>query len=194
MPLAGTQGASFPFWSPDAAYVGFFANGKLQKIAVSGGTPQALASVLAARGGSWGSRDVIIYAPDSGSAIWRINADGSGATTAPDAADAGGPSTEPPRSRVRLIAFASGAKLHGNHISTGELVPFVLVMLLLGVGMWQRSSWAVLPDLGQRDWPHGGRRNTTPPSSTSRSAGCVAQRSTRPVGTKGGNQVPSCSR
>jgi eukaryotic-like serine/threonine-protein kinase len=80
MPLAGTQGASFPFWSPDAAYVGFFANGKLQKIAVSGGTPQALASVLAARGGSWGSRDVIIYAPDSGSAIWRINADGSGAT------------------------------------------------------------------------------------------------------------------
>jgi thiamine-phosphate pyrophosphorylase len=45
---------------------------------------------------------------------------------------------------INLIAFASGAKLHGNHISTGELVPFVLVMLLLGVGMWQRSSWAVL--------------------------------------------------
>lgn len=38
-----------------------------------------LASVLAARGGSWGSRDVIIYSPDSGTAIWRVNPDGSGA-------------------------------------------------------------------------------------------------------------------
>ena len=77
--LPGTQGASYPFWSPDSAYVGFFANGKLQKIAVAGGTPQALASALAARGGSWGSRDVIIYEPDAGSPIWRVNADGSGA-------------------------------------------------------------------------------------------------------------------
>jgi eukaryotic-like serine/threonine-protein kinase len=76
--LPGTQNASYPFWSPDGAYVGFFANGKLQKIAISGGTPQVLASVLAARGGSWGSRDTIIYAPDSGSALWRVNADGSG--------------------------------------------------------------------------------------------------------------------
>jgi len=78
MLLPGTQGASYPFWSPDGAYVGFFANGKLQKIAISGGTPQVLASVLSARGGSWGSRDVIIYEPNAGSAIWRVNADGSG--------------------------------------------------------------------------------------------------------------------
>jgi Tol biopolymer transport system component len=79
-PLPGTEGASFPFWSPDAAYIGFFANGRLQKIAASGGTPQVLASVLAGRGGSWGSRDVIIYSPDAASAVWRVNADGSGAT------------------------------------------------------------------------------------------------------------------
>jgi eukaryotic-like serine/threonine-protein kinase len=38
--LPGTQGASYPFWSPDGAYVAFFGGGKLQKIAVSGGTPQ----------------------------------------------------------------------------------------------------------------------------------------------------------
>ena len=76
--LPGTQGASYPFWSPDGAYVAYFASGKLLKIPVSGGPPQVLASVLAARGGSWGSRDVIIYSPDSGSAVWRVNADGSG--------------------------------------------------------------------------------------------------------------------
>jgi eukaryotic-like serine/threonine-protein kinase len=79
--LPGTEGASYPFWSPDGAYVAFFANGKLQKLAISGGTPQVLANVQAARGGSWGSRGVIIYEPDAGSPIWRVNADGSG--TAP---------------------------------------------------------------------------------------------------------------
>ena len=78
-PLAGTQGASYPFWSPDGAYVGFFAGGKLQKIAVAGGTPQPLTRVLAARGGTWGKQNVILYEPDPSSGLWKINADGSGA-------------------------------------------------------------------------------------------------------------------
>jgi Tol biopolymer transport system component len=76
--LPGTQNASFPFWSPDGASVAFFAGGKLQKVALGGGTPQVLATVLAARGGSWGSQNVIIYAPDTASGLWRVNADGSG--------------------------------------------------------------------------------------------------------------------
>jgi Tol biopolymer transport system component len=76
--LPGTQGASYPFWSPDGTYVAFFANGKLQKMAISGGTPQVLAIALAGRGGSWGSKGVIIYAPDAQSPIQRINADGTG--------------------------------------------------------------------------------------------------------------------
>ncbi len=75
--LHGTEGASFPFWSPDGAYIAFFAGGKLQKIAIAGGPPQVLTNVQAARGGSWGTRNVIIYAPDASSPIWRINADGT---------------------------------------------------------------------------------------------------------------------
>jgi Tol biopolymer transport system component/tRNA A-37 threonylcarbamoyl transferase component Bud32 len=77
-PLPGTQGASFPFWSPDGAYVGFFANGKLQKTAISGGAPQVLATALSGRGGSWGNKGVIIYAEDAQSSLSRINADGTG--------------------------------------------------------------------------------------------------------------------
>jgi len=76
--LPGTQGASYPFWSPDSSEVAFFANGKLQKISISGGTPQVLASALSGRGGSWGSKGVIIYAPDTQSPIHRINSDGTG--------------------------------------------------------------------------------------------------------------------
>jgi serine/threonine protein kinase/Tol biopolymer transport system component len=82
--LQGTEGASYPFWSPDGDYLAFFARGELQKIAVSGGPPQVLAKVWAARGGSWGRRDVILYEPDSGTAIWRVNPDGSGAAPVTD--------------------------------------------------------------------------------------------------------------
>jgi eukaryotic-like serine/threonine-protein kinase len=80
-PLPGTQGASYPFWSPDGANIGFFAKGKLQKVAVSGGSPQVLASALSGRGASWSSENVILYAPDASGGIWRVNADGSGAAT-----------------------------------------------------------------------------------------------------------------
>ena len=77
-PLPGTQGASYPFWAPDASQVGFFANGRLQKMAVSGGMPQVLASASAGRGGSWGSKGVIIFSPDANSPIQRVNVDGTG--------------------------------------------------------------------------------------------------------------------
>src|SRR6185503_14701421 len=39
-PLAGTEGASFPFFSPDGRWVAFFADGKLKKLALDGGAPQ----------------------------------------------------------------------------------------------------------------------------------------------------------
>ena len=77
--LPGTEGASYPFWSPDGSYVAFFANGKLQKMPAAGGTPQIVATALAGRGGSWGSKDVILYASDAESVLWRVNADGTGA-------------------------------------------------------------------------------------------------------------------
>jgi len=77
--LAGTDGASYPFWSPDNAYVAFFADGKLKKIAAAGGVPQILASATSGRGGSWGRRGVIVYAPQAGGWLWTVNGDGSNA-------------------------------------------------------------------------------------------------------------------
>jgi WD40-like Beta Propeller Repeat len=40
--LAGTEGATFPFWSPDGRSLGFFAGGKLKTTAAEGGTPSEL--------------------------------------------------------------------------------------------------------------------------------------------------------
>jgi serine/threonine protein kinase len=76
--LPGTEGASYPFWSPDDGYVAFFADGKLKKIATSGGVPQVLASATSGRGGSWGRSGVIVFAPQASGWLWKVNADGSG--------------------------------------------------------------------------------------------------------------------
>ncbi len=75
--LPGTEGASYPFWAPDDANLGFFANGKLKRIAITGGPPQVLATATHGRGGSWGSKGVIIYTPEAGGPMWRVNADGA---------------------------------------------------------------------------------------------------------------------
>jgi eukaryotic-like serine/threonine-protein kinase len=87
--LSGTEGASYPFWSPKNDYVGYFAQGKLKKIPAIGGTPQVLATAGHARGGSWGKKDVIIYTPDSGGPMWRVDADGTDAAPLTDKASVG---------------------------------------------------------------------------------------------------------
>jgi len=77
--LAGTEGAAYPFWSPDASFIGFFAGGKLKKVSASGGSVQELASASTGRGATWGKKGVIVYAPDAGGALWKINANGTDA-------------------------------------------------------------------------------------------------------------------
>jgi len=61
--LEGTEHALLPFWSPDSRWVGFFADGKLKRIAIAGGQPEVLCDAPDARGGSWGSRGTIVFAP-----------------------------------------------------------------------------------------------------------------------------------
>ena len=50
-PIQGTEGAAFPFWSPDSQFIAFFAGGKLKKVAIAGGPPIVLAD--AADGARW---------------------------------------------------------------------------------------------------------------------------------------------
>jgi Tol biopolymer transport system component len=77
--LPGTEGASYPAWSPDNTALAFFAGGKLRKIGVGGGPAVSLANATHGRGVSWGSQGVILYTPEIGGPIWRVNPDGSGA-------------------------------------------------------------------------------------------------------------------
>ena len=75
-PLAGTEGAILPFWSPDSRFIGFFANGKLKKIDTAGGPPQTLCDAPNGRGGTWNSDGVIVFAPDLYSSLYRVSATG----------------------------------------------------------------------------------------------------------------------
>jgi len=61
-PLVGTEGAEFPFWSPDGKSLAFFAGGKLRRIEIAGGPPVTLCEERRPRGGSWSSEDILLFA------------------------------------------------------------------------------------------------------------------------------------
>jgi len=75
-PLPGTQGATFPFWSPDSRSVAFFAESKLKTININGGLTQTVCAAGDARGGTWSRDDVIVFTNDFGSPLSRVSAQG----------------------------------------------------------------------------------------------------------------------
>jgi Tol biopolymer transport system component len=65
-PIPRTEGAFGPFFSPDGRWVGFFAENKVKKVAVSGGDPIDLSAAPNPYGGSWGTDGTILFAADEG--------------------------------------------------------------------------------------------------------------------------------
>src|SRR5215471_2511442 len=74
--LPGTDGAMFPFWSPDGKQIGFFTEGQLRRVAINGGLPTDVTGANSARGGSWGKDDIIIFTPGTQQAIYKVPASG----------------------------------------------------------------------------------------------------------------------
>jgi len=71
--LVGTQGASYPFWSPDGKFIGFFADGKLKKVDASGGQIHVLCDAPNGRGGTWNRDGVIVFTPDALLGLFRVS-------------------------------------------------------------------------------------------------------------------------
>ncbi len=75
--LAGTERASSPFWSPDSRSIGFFADTKLKRTDIDGGSVRALAaSSPAPLGGAWNRDGTIVFSTSPGKPIFRISAKG----------------------------------------------------------------------------------------------------------------------
>jgi Tol biopolymer transport system component len=84
-PLAGTEGAIRPFWSPDGRWVAFFTEGELKRIPSAGGHTQVITRVVDPRGATWGGSDTILFGTGK-DVIYRVPAAG-GATSPVTALD-----------------------------------------------------------------------------------------------------------
>jgi eukaryotic-like serine/threonine-protein kinase len=79
--IAGTNGAAFPFWSPDGHSIGFFADAQLKRIDISGGSPQMLAAASSSPfGAAWSAENTIVFAPGRQSGLYRVTPSGFEAT------------------------------------------------------------------------------------------------------------------
>jgi len=74
--LAGTESASYPFWSPDGQWIAFFMSGKLRKMPASGGTVTTLCDAPQGRGGNWSRDGQILFSPGVADALYLVSAAG----------------------------------------------------------------------------------------------------------------------
>jgi Tol biopolymer transport system component len=74
--LPGTDGAIFPFWSPDGRSLAFFADSKLKMIDLNGGYVAVVCNAPFGRGGAWGPDGTIVFAPDTQTPLMRVSASG----------------------------------------------------------------------------------------------------------------------
>jgi serine/threonine protein kinase len=88
--LAGTDGASFPFWSPNSRSIGFFANERLYRIDIDGGSLRALTSAPVGAGATWSREGVILFTMVPDAPIARVSDAGGEAAFVPGPARGGG--------------------------------------------------------------------------------------------------------
>ena len=74
--LSGTEGAAYPFWSPDSRFIGFFTpnvSQKLKKVGVSGGPPVTLCAANNGKGGSWNEDGTIIFSQANDEGLLQVS-------------------------------------------------------------------------------------------------------------------------
>ena len=82
-PIAGTEGASFAFWSPDSRTIGFVTRGTIRRIDAAGGSPTTICVCTAPDfeivGSTWSATNTIMFS--SGRRLVSVAADGGGPTS-----------------------------------------------------------------------------------------------------------------
>ncbi|GMR24358.1 MAG: hypothetical protein BMS9Abin37_2890 [Acidobacteriota bacterium] len=74
--VTGSEGAAVPFFSPDGQWVGFGADGKLRKVALSGGLTIDICSIGNFMGATWSRDDTIFFASDASQTVMKVPASG----------------------------------------------------------------------------------------------------------------------
>jgi Tol biopolymer transport system component len=131
--LPGTEGASFPFWSPDGRSIGFFADNKLKRIDVAGGALLVVTDAPNARGGTWNADGVILFAPGVNAPIMRVST-GGGAAAAVTQLNAGSgpahrwPQFLPDGKRFLFSSTLGTADTNGVYLGSLDRTPPVRVL------------------------------------------------------------------
>ncbi len=92
-PIAGTEDAEGPFFSPDGRSLGFFADERLKRVDTGGGAVITLAEDADPRGATWSSTGIILYGSTAIGPLWQVNDDGGKVTAATALDEAGDEST-----------------------------------------------------------------------------------------------------
>ena len=127
-PLAGTEGGSSPFFSPDGAWIGFFADGHLRRIPAGGGGAIDIAKLPSFLGGaSWGLDDRILFVSGVRGPVYAVNARGGDAEEVTrleaDEIGHGHPEILPD---TRTLVFESGARIQVLDLLSGRRATLAL--------------------------------------------------------------------
>lgn len=80
-PIAGSEGARDPFFSPDGEWIGFFADSRLKKLRVGGGTPITIATTRVSAGATWLDDGSIVFGGGPGGGLAQVGENGGAVRT-----------------------------------------------------------------------------------------------------------------
>ena len=120
-PLAGTEGALCPFFSPDGAWIGFFADRRLKRVPVGGGTAIDITATAGyPAGASWGNDDRIVYAAGYLSPLWIVDARGGTPAALTKVNGSRGHLYPEILPDGQTVMFNEGGWIHALHLASGR--------------------------------------------------------------------------
>jgi Tol biopolymer transport system component len=125
-PLAGTEGASSPFWSPDSRFVGFFSRGKLRKIDIATRIVEVLSDAPTGAHGTWSAKGAILFERNPSGGLLRVSARGGNPQPATKTDSSHGdvshrwPSFLPDGRHFVYTSFSSNAENEGIFVASLE--------------------------------------------------------------------------